>query len=163
MFFFFPKINTFCMPVFFPLLFSFPSMHRNGTWAKLNARHLGTQIWWLLNDSFFHSFITARWRYWCREKTVNSCYTFLSKPRRQTMVNHVSYGFNPTLSQTFFFSFWTFLKNFFFQWSQLFELLFLTHAGRYRLHRWVRSTLIVIALLAVSYYWSIQSYFMTVE
>ena len=135
MFFFFPKINTFCMPVFFPLLFSFPSMHRNGTWAKLNARHLGTQIWWLLNDSFFHSFITARWRYWCREKTVNSCYTFLSKPRRQTVVNHLSCGFNPTLSQTFFFSsFWTFLKHVFFPVITIVWAFILTHAGRYRSH-----------------------------
>jgi len=104
------------------LLLGIPSTHRNRTWAKLNARHLGTRLWWLLIDSCIYLFITVRWRHWCREKTVNSCCTFLSKPRRQTVVNHLSCGFNPT---TFFFSisgpFWS---TFFFQWSQLFELLF---------------------------------------
>ena len=68
---------------------------------------------WLLIDSCFGSFITVRWRHWCRGKTVNSCCTFLSKPRWQTLVNHFSCGFNPTLSKTFFFSFWTFLKHVF--------------------------------------------------
>jgi len=68
------------------LLLSIPSTHRNETWAKLNARHLGTRICWLLINSYFCSFITARWRHWCKGKTVNSCCTFLSKPHRQTVV-----------------------------------------------------------------------------
>ena len=41
---FFSKINAFCMQNF--LKFSdIPSTHRNGTRVKLNARHLGTQLW----------------------------------------------------------------------------------------------------------------------
>jgi len=92
-------------------------MHRNETWAKLNACHLGTRLWWLLNDSCFHLFITAPWRHWCREKTVNR---FLSKPPRQTVVNHLRCGFNPTRSQTFFSVSGPFWSTFIFQWSQLF-------------------------------------------
>jgi len=96
------------------LLLGIPSMHWNRTWAKLNAHHLGTWICWLLIDSCFRSFITVRWRHWCREKTVNSCCTFLSKPRRQTVVNQLSWGFNPHLCKlNFFFSFWNFLKQVF--------------------------------------------------
>jgi len=46
-----------------------------------------------------------------KEKTRNSCGAFLSKPRTQTVVNQFSCGFNPSLSQIFFFSFWTFLDR----------------------------------------------------
>ena len=119
-FFFLSKINTFVYTFFFfnsaliTLLLGITSMYQNRTWAKLNARLLGTRICWLLIDSCFRSFITARWRHWCGGKTVNSCCTFLLKPRRQTLVNHLSCGFSPTLSQTFFFRFWTFLKHIFF-------------------------------------------------
>jgi len=64
----------------------------------------------VLTDSCFCLFFTARWRHWCREKIVNSCCTFLSKPRWQTVVYHLSYGFNPSLYSVgqFFFSFWIF-------------------------------------------------------
>ena len=75
--------------------------------SKLNTCHLGTWLWWLPIDICFCLFFTARWRYWCREKTGNSCGAFLSKPRRQTVVNQLSCGFNPSLNQTFF-RFWTF-------------------------------------------------------
>ena len=44
---------------------------------KLSARHLGTRICWLLMDICFRLFFTEHWRYWCREKTGNSCGTFL--------------------------------------------------------------------------------------
>jgi len=37
-----------------------------------------------------------------REKTKNSCGTFLSKPHKPTVVNQLSCGSNPSLSQTFF-------------------------------------------------------------
>ena len=75
---FFWKINTFAYTFFLnsaliTLLFGITSTHRNGTWAKLNARLLGTRICWLLIDSCFRLFITARWRHWCRGKAVNSC------------------------------------------------------------------------------------------
>jgi len=66
------------------LLLGIPRTHRNGTWTKLNARHLGTWMCWILVDSCFCSFITVHWRHWCREKTVNSCCTILSKLHRQT-------------------------------------------------------------------------------
>jgi len=49
---FFLKINIFCIHVLalITLLLGIPSMHWNGTWAKLNACHLGTRIcWWLMN------------------------------------------------------------------------------------------------------------------
>jgi len=59
-------------------LLGITSTHRNVTLAKLNAHHLGTRICWLLNDSCFRSFITAHWKHWCREKTVNGYCTFLS-------------------------------------------------------------------------------------
>jgi len=67
----------------------------------------------------------ARWRHWCREKTVNSCCTFLSKPRRQTVDNHLSCGFNSSLSQTYF---WTILEHIFFISD---HNCFFTHAGGY--------------------------------
>ena len=92
------------------LLLGITSTHRYGNWAILNTRLLGTRICWLLIDSCFCSFITVRWRHWCRGKTVNSCCTFLSKSRRQTVVNHLSSHPKPN----FFFGFWTFLKHFFF-------------------------------------------------
>jgi len=99
--FFLLKINTFCTHflnlALIPLLLGIPSTHWNGTWAKLNTHHLGTRICWLLIDSCFCLFFTARWRHWCREKMVNSCCTFLSKPHRQTVIYHLSYGFNPSL------------------------------------------------------------------
>jgi len=41
------------------LLLGIPSMHQNGIWVKLNARHLGMRICWLQIDSCFHLFITA--------------------------------------------------------------------------------------------------------
>ena len=115
--FFFSKINTFCIQVFkspalIALLLGISSTHRNRTWAKLNARHLGTQLWCLLMDICFCSFFTVRWKHRCREKTKNSCNTFLSKPRRQTVVNQLSCGFNPSLSQNQF-------LDHFFQWSHL--------------------------------------------
>ena len=84
------------------LLLGIPSMHWNGTWEKLNASHLGTRLWWLLMDIFFCWFFTARWRYWCKEKTGNRCGTFLSKPRRQTVVNQLSCGLNPSQNQTYY-------------------------------------------------------------
>jgi len=86
------------------LLLDIPSTHGNGTRAKLSARNLGTRICWLLIDRYFCSFIIAHWRHWCRGKTVNSCCTFLSKPRRQTMVNHLSCGYNPHPKPNFFLS-----------------------------------------------------------
>ena len=98
---FFLKISTFCIHVFFlnsaliTLLLGIPSMHWNGTGAKLNTPHLGTWLWWLLIDSCFHSFITARWSHCCREKTVNNCCTFLPKPLRQTMVTTSAVGSIP--------------------------------------------------------------------
>ena len=58
-----------------------------------------------------------------RGTAVITCGTFLSKPRGQTVVNQLSCGFNPHLSQ-FFFQFMNFLKHVFFQYLQLFELLF---------------------------------------
>ena len=76
---FFLKINTFCIHAFFlnsaliALLFDIPSMHWNGSWAKLNTHHLGTWLWWLLMDICFCLFFTAPWRHWCREKMGNSC------------------------------------------------------------------------------------------
>ena len=91
------------------LFLGIPSMHRNGTWAKLNAGHLGTRLWWLLMDIYFSSFFTVHWRHRCREKIKNSCGAFLSKPRRQTVVNQLSCQTKPN----FFFSFWTFLEHFF--------------------------------------------------
>ena len=63
----------------------------------------------------------------CREKTVNSCCTFLSKPPRQTMVNHLSCGFNPTL-------FFHFLEARFFPVITIVWTFALTNAGRYRSH-----------------------------
>jgi len=71
--------------------------------VKLNPRLLGTRIWWLLIDSCFGSFITARWRHWCRGRTGNTCYFLWCIPGRQTVVNQLSCGFNPRLS--LFFSF----------------------------------------------------------
>ena len=62
----------------------------------------------------------------------DSCCTFLSKPPRQTVVNHLSCGLNPTLNQTFF-SFWTFLKHVFPVITIVWAFV-LTHAGRYRSH-----------------------------
>ena len=53
------------------LLLGIPITHRN---RRLNTRYLGTQICWLLIDGYFCSFITARWRHWCRGKTENSCH-----------------------------------------------------------------------------------------
>ena len=128
---FFQKSILFAHTIFkIQLWYHCPSTHRNRTWAKLNARHLGTQIYWLLIDSCFCLFFTVRWRHWCREKTVNSCGTFLSKPCRQTVVNlWVQSQPKP---------------NFFFQFLELFRALFsviaivwafvLSHAGRYRSH-----------------------------
>ena len=116
------------------LLLGITSTHRNGTWAKLNARLLGTRICWLLIDSCFHSFITLHWRHWCREKTVNSCCAFLPKPLRQTVVNHLSCGFNPNLSQTFFSVSGPFWSTFFFPVITIVWAFVLRHAGRYRLH-----------------------------
>ena len=106
------------------LLLGIPSMHRNGTWVKLNAHHLETQLWWLLMDIYFHSFFTVRWRHWSSQKIGNSCGTFLSKPRRQTVINQLSCGLNPSPSQTFFSVSWSFYSMFFFQWPQLFEVLY---------------------------------------
>ena len=115
------KIILFTQTIFWnsaliALLLGIPHMHRNGTWAKLNTRHLGTRIFWLLMDIYFCSFFIAHWRHWWREKTGNgcvmSCVKFLSKPRRQTVVNQVSCGFNPHLNRTFF------------QFLDLFEALF---------------------------------------
>jgi len=78
------------------LLLGITSTH--GTWVKLNALHLGTRLWWLLMDICFRSTaFTARWAHWrhrYREKTKNSCGTFLSKPHRQTVVNQLSCRFN---------------------------------------------------------------------
>ena len=65
------------------LLLCIPSLHRNRTWVKLNAHHLGTRICWLLIDVCFWSSFTVHWRHWCRGKAGNSCGTFLPKPRRQ--------------------------------------------------------------------------------
>ena len=86
---FFWKINTFAYTFFLnsaliTLLLGITSTHRNGTWAKLNARHLGTRICWLLIDSCFGSFITARWRLWCRGKTGNSCHFLWYIPVKTT-------------------------------------------------------------------------------
>ena len=106
---FFPKINTFCMHIF--LMSSFDSSfawHSNALKWDLSELKQGIRLWWLLMDICFHLFFTAHWRHRCREETKNSCGTFLSKPRRQTVVNQLSCGFNPSLSQTFF-SFCTFL------------------------------------------------------
>jgi len=106
--FFSSKNQYFCVQIFF-LKFS---IDNTVTWhykhaskrdlSELKTWNLGTRIYWLLIDSCFGSFITSCWKHWCREKTVNSCCTFLSKPRGQTVVNHLSGGFNPTLNQTFF-------------------------------------------------------------
>jgi len=107
-FFFYLKINTFCIHAFknsvlMTLLLGIPNTHRNGTWAKLNVRHLGTRLWLLLIYSCFCSFFTACWRHWCRGKTGNSCYLlWYINPRRQTVVNQLSCGFNPCLNPTFF-------------------------------------------------------------
>jgi len=148
---FFSKINTFAYTFFLisalmTLLLGITSTHRNRTWAKLNAHLLGTRICWLLIDSYFGSFIAARWRHWCRGRTVNSCRTFLSKPHRQTLVNHLNCGFNPTLSQTFFFSFWTFLKHVFI----FFILLYCN--GTYFLGQ----CLAQLALFASHQYWHVR-------
>ena len=99
--FFSSKISTFYIHVF--LKFSFdntvPWHSKHASKQDLSEIKCTSSGNWLLNDSCFHSFITARWRHWCREKkTVNSCCTFLSKPPRWTLGNYLSCGFNPTLS-----------------------------------------------------------------
>ena len=62
-------VCTFCRYTFWT--------HRNGTWTKLNAHHLGTRKCWLLMDICFGLSFTAHWRHWCREQpslaVVYSC------------------------------------------------------------------------------------------
>ena len=117
------KTNTFCIQVFLKSSFdSTVTWHsKRASEAKLNARHLRTRLWWLLMDICFRLFFTACWRHRhrYREKTKNSCGTFLSKPcrqrQRQTVLNQLSCGFNSKV----FFSF-----CFFFQFVDLFRARF---------------------------------------
>jgi len=110
--------HTFCIQVF--LKFSFDSTvtwhskpHSKHTWkqdlSEIKCSSSGNSNNWLLIDICFSLFFTVHWRHWCRQKTGNSCGKFLSKPCRQTLVNQLSCAL---LSQNFF-SFWTFLKQFF--------------------------------------------------
>ena len=102
---FFQNKYTFCIQVFLKSSFdSTVTWHSKHTlkWdlrVKLNAHYLGTQIWWLLINICFCLFLTVCWIRQCREKTENSCGTFLLKPHIQTVVNQLSCGCS---SQTFF-------------------------------------------------------------
>ena len=117
-----PKVILFAYTFFWTLAIltlslGIPSTHRNGTWAKLNARHLGTR-------KGCNGYISA---FVCRlqriegtgvegrqgQNAVISCGTFLSKPHRQTAQLWIQ---SPV--------------NFFFQlldlfWSRFFYYLFL--------------------------------------
>jgi len=76
-FFFFE--NQYFLETRFFFKFNFDSAviwhSKHGTWAKLNARHLGTRICWLLIDSCFFSFFTVHWRHWYWTAVVHSCQT----------------------------------------------------------------------------------------
>jgi len=59
-------LHTRCLKFSFDNTVTWHSKHasKRNLKKKLNARHLGTWICWLLIDSCFHSFITACWKHW---------------------------------------------------------------------------------------------------
>jgi len=65
------------------LLLGIAITHRKGTWAKLNARHLGTWLWWLLMGIcfFFVLYSTLKVQVYREDKEKLSV-----KPRKQTVV-----------------------------------------------------------------------------
>ena len=105
--FFFKTIILFAYRIFWnpaltALLLGIPILKHTLKWdlrAKLNAHYLETQICWLLINICFCLFLTVCWIHQCREKTENSCGTFLLKPHIQTVVNQLSCGCS---SRTFF-------------------------------------------------------------
>ena len=105
-------VNTFFFEKQY-LLLGTPRMHRSGTWAKLNARHLGIQICWLLMEICFCSSFTARWRHWCRGKTGNSCHCSVVHSCQNHVDKNSGYQLsNPCLSLTSgsrFFLFFSFI------------------------------------------------------
>ena len=123
------------------LLLCIPSLHRNRTWVKLNAHHLGTRICWLLIDVCFWSSFTVHWRHWCRGKAGNSCGTFLPKPRRQNSGYPAQLWIQSLLSQTFF------------QFLDLFEARFLYFIALWWYILWGFAQL---ALFASHQYWHVK-------
>jgi len=82
---FFSKLHTFCIHVFSnvsfaSLLLSITSTLRDGTWVKLNAHRLGTQICSQQINICFCLFFTARWRH-CLERRQGTA-VVNSKSRR---------------------------------------------------------------------------------
>ena len=94
------------------LLLCIPSMHRKGIWTKLNARHLGTRLWWLLMDIQCVKGTVERKQ---RTAVIHSCQNHVDK---QWLTSSASQP------KPFFFSVLDLFIALFFQWSQLFELLF---------------------------------------
>ena len=152
----FLNINTFCTHIF--LKFSFDNTITWHSKQHISKRDLSEIEHTLSRNS---NMLIANWylllfidyRHWCSEKTVNSCCIFLSKPCIQQWLTTSAVGSIPPKAKLLF----QFLKHIF---SSDHNCLSFCSAGAdcilciqaILMHRWVRSTLTMIVLNAVSYY-----------